>query len=197
MSDGHAERMARKKAAHDRMLAEKTIERGLVIVHTGAGKGKSTAAFGMVLRCLGHGMKVGIVQFVKSDTESAEHRALAMFGERVTLRTMGEGFTWETGDRERDAAAAKRAWETACEMISDAEYRMVVLDELNVVLRHGTLALGDVLPVLDARPAATHVVVTGRGAPDALVERADLVTEMKLVRHPFKEGVKAQAGVEF
>ncbi len=197
MSDGHAERMARKKAAHDRMMAEKTIERGLVIVHTGAGKGKSTAALGMVLRCLGHGMKVGIVQFVKSDTDSAEHRALAMFGDLVTFRTMGEGFTWETGDRERDAAAAKRAWEAACEMIADAEYRMVVLDELNVVLRHGTLALDDVLPVLDARPAATHVVVTGRGAPDALVERADLVTEMKLVRHPFKDGVKAQAGVEF
>ena len=197
MSDSHAEKMARKKAAHDRMMAGKTVERGLVVVHTGAGKGKTTAAFGMVLRCIGHGLKVGVVQFVKSDPDTAEQRALAAFGDRVTLRTMGEGFTWETQDRERDAAAAGRAWDAAREMISDADYRMVVLDELNVVLRHGHLAAAEVVAALDTKPAATHVVITGRGAPPELIERADLVTEMKLLKHPFQDGVKAQPGVEF
>jgi cob(I)alamin adenosyltransferase len=197
MSDSHADKMARKKATHDHAMAGKTIERGLVVVHTGAGKGKTTAAFGMVLRCVGHGLRVGIVQFVKSNADTAEQRALASFGDRVTLRVMGEGFTWETQDRERDAAAAKRAWEAAREMISDADYRMVVLDELNVVLRHGHLSAAEVVAALDGRPAATHVVVTGRGAPSELIERADLVTEMKLLKHPFHDGVKAQPGVEF
>ena len=197
MSESHGEKMARKKAVHDRMVAGKTVERGLVMVHTGAGKGKTTAAFGMVLRCIGHGLKVGVVQFVKSDADTAEHRALAAFGEGVTFRVMGEGFTWETQDRERDAAAAERAWEVARAMISDADYHMVVLDEINVVLRHGHLSVAEVVAALDQRPAATHVVITGRGAPPELIERADLVTEMKLLKHPFQGGVKAQPGVEF
>jgi cob(I)alamin adenosyltransferase len=193
----HNEKMARRKAARDRMLANKTEERGLLIVHTGKGKGKSTAAFGMVLRCLGHGMRVGIVQFVKGMWTTGERVALERFGDLVSCRAMGEGFTWDTQDRARDIAAASKAWETAKAMIADPSYRLVLLDELNIVLRYDYLPLGDVVAALKAKPRDLHIVVTGRNARAELVEAADLVTEMTLVKHPFRSGVKAQIGVEF
>ncbi len=193
----HAEKMARRKAARDRMLASKTHERGLLIVHTGTGKGKSTAAFGMVMRCLGHGMRVGIVQFVKGAWETGERRLLAGFGDLVTCRAMGEVFTWETQDRARDIAAARAAWAAAQDMIADPSYRLVLLDELNIVLRYDYLPLDEVLGALRAKPRALHVVVTGRNAKPELIALADLVTEMTLVKHPFRAGVKAQRGIEF
>jgi len=193
----HAEKMRRKKAARDKILATKTIEKGLVIVHTGKGKGKSTAAFGLVLRALGNGMKVAIVQFVKGKWETGERAALARFEGAVTIPTMGEGFTWETQDRRRDIAAARAAWERAKEFIADDEHAMVLLDELNIVLRYDYLPVEEVVAALAARPAGKHVVVTGRNARDALIEIADLVTDMTLVKHPFRSGVKAQAGIEF
>ena len=193
----HNEKMARRKAARDRMLATKTEERGLLIVHTGKGKGKSTAAFGMVLRCLGHGMRVGIVQFVKGVWTTGERVALERFGDLVSCRAMGEGFTWDTQDRARDIAAASKAWETAKAMIADPSYRLVLLDELNIVLRYDYLPLGDVVAALKAKPRDLHIVVTGRNARAELIEAADLVTEMTLVKHPFRSGVKAQIGVEF
>ena len=193
----HNEKMARRKAVRDRMLATKTEERGLLIVHTGKGKGKSTAAFGLVLRCLGHGMPVGIVQFVKGVWHTGERAALERFGDLVTCRAMGEGFTWETQDRARDIAAAGRAWETAKGMIADRSYRLVLLDELNIVLRYDYLPLDEVVAILKAKPRDLHVVVTGRNARPELIEAADLVTEMTLVKHPFRAGVKAQPGIEF
>jgi cob(I)alamin adenosyltransferase len=193
----HREKMARRKAARDRVLATKTEERGLVIVHTGAGKGKSTAAFGMVLRCIGHGMRVGIVQFVKGKWGTGERDVLAKFPDLVTCRAMGEGFTWDTQDRERDIAAARAAWETAKAMIADPGYNLVLLDELNIVLRYDYLPLTEVLDVLRAKPRNLHVVVTGRNAKPELIELADLVTEMTMVKHPFRSGVKAQKGIEF
>jgi cob(I)alamin adenosyltransferase len=193
----HNEKMARRKAARDRMLATKTEERGLLIVHTGKGKGKSTAAFGMVLRCLGHGMRVGIVQFVKGVWTTGERVALERFGDLVSCRAMGEGFTWDTQDRARDIAAAREAWEMAKAMIADPSYRLVLLDELNIVLRYDYLPLDGVVAVLKAKPRDLHIVVTGRNARAELVEAADLVTEMTLVKHPFRSGVKAQIGVEF
>jgi cob(I)alamin adenosyltransferase len=193
----HNEKMARRKAARDRMLATKTEERGLLIVHTGKGKGKSTAAFGIVLRCLGHGMRVGIVQFVKGVWTTGERIALERFGDLVTCRAMGEGFTWDTQDRARDIAAARTAWETAKAMIADPSYRLVLLDELNIVLRYDYLPLDEVVAVLRAKPHNLHIVVTGRNARPAIVEAADLVTEMTLVKHPFRSGVKAQLGIEF
>ena len=193
----HNEKMARRKAARERMLATKTEERGLLIVHTGKGKGKSTAAFGMVLRCLGHGMRVGIVQFVKGVWTTGERIALERFGELVTCRAMGEGFTWDTQDRARDIAATRKAWETAKSMIADRSYRMVLLDELNIVLRYDYLALDEIVATLKAKPRDLHIVVTGRNARPELVEAADLVTEMTLVKHPFRSGVKAQIGIEF
>jgi cob(I)alamin adenosyltransferase len=193
----HNEKMARRKAVRDRMLATKTEERGLLIVHTGKGKGKSTAAFGLVLRCLGHGMRVGIVQFVKGVWHTGERAALERFGDLVTCRAMGEGFTWETQDRARDLAAAGRAWETAKAMIADPSYRLVLLDELNIVLRYGYLSVDAVTAALRAKPRALHIVVTGRNAKSELIEAADLVTEMTLVKHPFRAGVKAQPGIEF
>ena len=193
----HNEKMARRKAARERMLATKTEERGLLIVHTGKGKGKSTAAFGMVLRCLGHGMRVGIVQFVKGVWTTGERIALERFGELVTCRAMGEGFTWDTQDRARDIAATRKAWETAKAMIADRSYRLVLLDELNIVLRYDYLALDEVVATLKAKPRDLHIVVTGRNARPELVEAADLVTEMTLVKHPFRSGVKAQIGIEF
>ncbi|MFI4948939.1 MAG: cob(I)yrinic acid a,c-diamide adenosyltransferase [Alphaproteobacteria bacterium] len=189
--------MARRKAARDRVLATKTEERGLLVVHTGAGKGKTTAAFGMVLRCIGHGMRVGIVQFVKGAWGTGERDVLAKFPELVTCRAMGEGFTWDTQDRERDIAAARAAWEMAKAMIADPSYSMVLLDELNIVLRYDYLPLDEVLGVLRAKPRDLHVVVTGRNAKPELIEMADLVTEMTLVKHPFRSGVKAQKGIEF
>ncbi len=193
----HNEKMARRKAARDRMLATKTQERGLLIVHTGKGKGKSTAAFGLVLRCLGHGMRVGIVQFVKGVWSTGERTALERFGDLVTCRAMGEGFTWDTQDRARDIAAAHKAWEAARAMLADPAYRLVLLDELNIVLRYDYLALDEVVMVLTGKRRDLHVVVTGRNARPELIEAADLVTEMTLVKHPFRAGVKAQPGIEF
>jgi cob(I)alamin adenosyltransferase len=193
----HAEKMAKRKAARAKILATKTEERGLVIVHTGTGKGKSTAAFGIVMRCLGHGMRIGIVQFVKGAWETGERHVLQRFPELVTCRAMGEGFTWETQDRARDIAAACAAWEQAKAMIADPAYRLVLLDELNIVLRYDYLPIAEVVDTLRQKPRALHVVVTGRNAKPELIEIADLVTEMTLVKHPFRSGVKAQAGIEF
>ena len=193
----HAEKMARIKAARDRIMATKTVERGILLVNTGKGKGKSSSAFGMVMRCLGHGMKVGIVQFIKGAWETGEAKLLARFPDLVTIKTLGEGFTWETQDRTRDLAAAARAWEAARAMLAEPGYRMVVLDEINVALRYELVDLAAVLEALAARPQHQHAVLTGRNAPEALIEAADLVTEMTLVKHPFRAGIKAQAGVEF
>jgi cob(I)alamin adenosyltransferase len=194
----HAEKMRKKKEVRDRMVAEKTIEKGLLIVHTGKGKGKSTAAFGMVFRALGHGMKVGIVQFVKGRWQTGERVALERFGDLVDINTMGEGFTWETQDRQRDLAAARAAWERAKDLIRAGEHRIVLLDELNIVLRYDYLPVEEVVAFLrDEKPAHVHVIVTGRNAKDELIEIADLVTEMTMVKHPFRSGVKAQQGVEF
>jgi cob(I)alamin adenosyltransferase len=193
----HAEKMRRKKEARDKIIATKTIEKGLLIVHTGKGKGKSTAAFGLVFRALGNGMKVAIVQFVKGRWQTGERAALDKFGDQVTTATMGEGFTWETQDRARDIAAAKAAWEKAKALVMDDEHQMVVLDELNIVLRYDYLDTDEVVAELNARPQMKHVVVTGRNAKEALIEAADLVTEMEQVKHPFRSGVKAQKGIEF
>jgi cob(I)alamin adenosyltransferase len=193
----HAEKMAKRKAARAKILATKTEERGLVIVHTGTGKGKSTAAFGMVMRCLGHGMRVGIVQFIKGAWDTGERHVLARFPELVTCRAMGEGFTWDTQDRARDIAAAHAAWDAAKAMIADPAYRLVLLDELNIVLRYDYLPIAEVVETLRAKPRDLHVVITGRNAKPELIEIADLVTEMTLVKHPFRSGVKAQAGIEF
>jgi len=193
----HREKMERRQAARRKVLATKTEERGLLIVHTGSGKGKTTAAFGMVLRCLGHGMRVGIVQFVKGAWGTGERTLLQRFPDLVTCRAMGEGFTWDTQDRARDIAAARAAWETAQAMLADPSYRLVLLDELNIVLRYGYLATDEVVAVLKAKPRDLHVIVTGRNAPPELIGAADLVTEMTLVKHPFRAGVKAQKGIEF
>jgi cob(I)alamin adenosyltransferase len=193
----HAEKMRKKKEARTRMLATKTEERGLLIVHTGKGKGKSTAAFGMVFRAIGHGFKVGVVQFVKGAWGTGERDILENYPDQVTIRAMGEGFTWDTQDRQRDIAAAKAAWETAKEMIADPSYKMVLLDELNIVLRYEYLPISEVIEVLRDKPRDLHVIATGRNAKDELIEIADLVTEMTEIKHPFRSGVKAQAGIEF
>jgi cob(I)alamin adenosyltransferase len=193
----HHEKMAKKKAARDRLMAKKTENRGLLIVHTGAGKGKSSAAFGMGLRCVGHGMKLGVIQFIKGAWDTAERRVLSSLGDLVTFKAMGEGFTWETQDRTRDIAAAERAWNEAQILLADPNYAMVILDELNVVLRYGYLPPEPVLAAIAQRPAGQHVVITGRNALEAVVAAADLVTEMTLVKHPFRDGVKAQPGVEY
>jgi cob(I)alamin adenosyltransferase len=193
----HAEKMRKKKEARTRMLATKTEERGLLIVHTGKGKGKSTAAFGMVFRAIGHGFKVGVVQFVKGAWGTGERDILENYPDQVTIRAMGEGFTWDTQDRQRDIAAAKAAWETAKEMIADPSYKMVLLDELNIVLRYEYLPISEVIEVLRDKPRDLHVIATGRNAKDELIEIADLVTEMTEIKHPFRSGVRAQAGIEF
>lgn len=193
----HAEKMRKKKAARDKILATKTEERGLLIVHTGKGKGKSTAAMGMAMRCVGHGMRVAIVQFVKGVWETGERDVLAKFPDQVTIRAMGEGFSWETQDRQRDLAAARQAWDAAKELMADPSYKMVILDELNIVLRYDNLPLDEVVETLRNKPRDLHVVVTGRNAKEALIEAADLVTEMEMIKHPFRAGVKAQAGIEF
>ena len=191
------EKSARRKSVRDKMMTEKTIEKGLLMVHTGKGKGKSTAAFGMVMRSIGHGFRTGIVQFVKGRWDTGERSVLGRFPELVTFKAMGEGFTWETQDRARDIAAARAAWTQAQAMMADPSYRMVLLDELNIVLRYDYLPVAEVVAVLTARRPDLHVIVTGRNAPDDLIAAADLVTEMALVKHPFREGVKAQAGIEF
>jgi len=197
INERHADKMRRKKEARAKILATKTIEKGLLIVHTGKGKGKSTAAFGMAFRALGNGMKVGIVQFVKGKWQTGERAALEKFGDQVTINTMGEGFTWETQDRARDIAAARQAWEQAKRLIADDVHQMVLLDELNIVLRYDYLDAAEIVATLAARPPMKHVIVTGRNAKDELIEAADLVTEMEQVKHPFRSGVKAQLGIEF
>ncbi|MGK6323902.1 cob(I)yrinic acid a,c-diamide adenosyltransferase [Sphingomonas sp. DT-51] len=193
----HAEKMRRIQASRRTMMARKTQEKGLLIVHTGAGKGKSTAAFGMAVRAIGHGMRVGIVQFVKGAMTSGERAVFDAFPGLVTFRTMGEGFTWDTQDRARDIAVAGAAWNEVTRMLADPAYAMVIADELNIVLRYDYLPLEAVLAAAAARPPMTHFVVTGRNAPTPLIEAADLVTEMTQLKHPFRGGVKAQAGVEF
>ncbi|MHC8507788.1 MAG: cob(I)yrinic acid a,c-diamide adenosyltransferase [Rhodospirillales bacterium] len=193
----HAEKMRKKKAARDKIIAGKTVEKGLLIVHTGKGKGKSTAAMGLAVRAIGNGMRVGLVQFVKGVWGTGERKVLEHFPEQCVLKAMGEGFTWETQDRKRDLAAARAAWDAAKEMIADPGFDMVVLDELNIVLRYGTLPVEEVVAALAARPKMLHVCVTGRNAKDELIEAADLVTDMTMVKHPFRAGVKAQKGVEF
>ena len=192
------EKSRNRKKARDRMLAEKTVEKGLLIVHTGKGKGKSTAAFGLVARALGNGMRVGIVQYVKGKWETGERKVLEHFPNQVTIRTMGEGFSWETQDWERDHAAAIKAWNVSRGLIDDPSYDLIVLDELNIVLRHGHLDIKEVVETLQGRRKMLHVVVTGRNAKPQLLEAADLVTEMTQIKHPFREqNVRAQAGIEF
>jgi cob(I)alamin adenosyltransferase len=195
----HNEKARKHKAARDKIMATKTAGKGLLIVHTGTGKGKTSAALGMVFRHIGHGYPVGVVQFTKSPAwDTGEARVLAKFPELVTLHIMGEGFTWETQDRARDIAAATAGWQRAKELIRDDRHRLVLLDELNIVLRYDYLPIGDVLTFLrDEKPADKHVVITGRNAHADLIEMADLVTEMTLVKHPFRQGVKGQKGIEF
>lgn len=194
----HNTRMKAIQAARARMMATKTVEHGLLIVHTGAGKGKTTAALGMACRMIGHGMKVSVIQFIKGAMESGEAAVFSAFPDLVELRPMGEGFTWDTQDRARDIAKAREAWEAAKQRILDPDWKMVILDELNIVLRYDYLPLEEVLDTLRRRPADSHVVVTGRNAQPEMIELADLVTEMTAVKHPFRtQGVKAQAGIEF
>lgn len=196
-AERHKAKMAKRKAVQDAEVASKTIEKGLLIVNTGPGKGKSTAAFGLALRMLGHGRRVGVVQFVKGAWHTGEKDAFAAFGDRVAWHSMGEGFTWETQDKARDIAAAGRAWEKAKELMADPSIGLVILDELNIALRYDYLDLAEVVSVLQARRGDLHVVVTGRNAKPELIAAADLVTEMALVKHHFAAGVKAQKGIEF
>lgn len=190
-------RMQRKKALMDEKIAEAQDEYGLLLVHTGNGKGKSSSAFGMLARALGHGMKVGVVQFIKGAASTGEEAFFRRFPDEVRYHVMGEGFTWETQDRQRDIARAREAWAVAAELLADPEIGLVVLDELNIALKYGYLELAPVLADIESRPLLQHVVVTGRGAPAGLIEAADTVTEMGLIKHAFKAGVKAQKGVEF
>jgi cob(I)alamin adenosyltransferase len=196
-AERHRAKMEKRKAVQDAEVAEKSIEKGLLIVHTGPGKGKSTAAFGLALRMLGRGHRVGVVQFVKGAWHTAERDALARFGDQVAWHTMGEGFTWETQDLARDVAAAERAFAKSLELMADPSFGLVILDELNIALRYDYLDLGAVVAALKNRRAGLHVVVTGRNAKPDLVAAADLVTEMTLVKHHFAAGVKAQPGIEF
>jgi cob(I)alamin adenosyltransferase len=195
----HSEKMAKKKAARDKIMATKTEEKGLVIVHTGKGKGKSTAAFGMIFRHIAHGLPCAVVQFIKGAMQTGERDLIERhFSGLCRFHTMGEGFTWETQDRARDIAAARAAWETAKGLIRDPANRMVLLDEINIAIRYEYLDAAEVVAFLKAgKPPMTHVVLTGRNAAEAVIEAADLVTEMELVKHPFRSGVKAQKGVEF
>jgi cob(I)alamin adenosyltransferase len=196
-SERHRAKMAKRKAVQDKEVAGKTIEKGLLIVNTGPGKGKTTAAFGLALRILGYGKKVGVVQFIKGAWHTGEKDAFAAFGDRIVWHTMGEGFTWETQDLARDIAAAERAWSKAVELMADPSISLLVLDELNIALRYDYLDLGKVIEALKARRDNLHVVITGRNAKPALIEAADLVTEMTAVKHHFSAGVKAQQGIEF
>jgi len=190
-------KMEKRKAVADARATGHTREKGLLIVHTGPGKGKTTAALGMILRAAGHGFAAGLVQFVKGGWSPGELAALARFEDLVTVRVLGEGFTWETRDRVRDQAAARAAWDASLAMLAEPRYRLIVLDELSIALRHGLLDTAEVVAALAARRPDLHVVVTGRNAPPELIEAADLVTEMKAVKHPYQAGVKAQAGIEF
>jgi cob(I)alamin adenosyltransferase len=196
-AERHRAKMAKRKAVQDAEVASKTIEKGLLIVNTGPGKGKSTAAFGLALRMLGHGHRVGVVQFVKGAWHTGEKDAFAAFGDRVAWHSMGEGFTWETQDKARDIAAAERAWAKALELMADPSIALVILDELNIALRYEYLDLAAVVAALQSRRPDLHVVVTGRNAKPELTAAADLVTEMTLVKHHFAAGVKAQKGIEF
>ena len=193
----HAEKMAKKKAARDKIVATKTIEKGLLIVHTGKGKGKSTAAMGLAVRAIGNGMKVGIVQFVKGVWETGERVVLDKFPELCVIKAMGEGFSWETQDRQRDIQAAENAWQMAKDMMDDESFDLIILDELNIPLRYDNLDIDAVVKTLRVKRERLHVVVTGRNAKEPLLEAADLVTEMAMVKHPFRAGVKAQKGIEF
>jgi cob(I)alamin adenosyltransferase len=194
----YKEKMERRKTIQERRMAETVGEQGLVIVNTGAGKGKTTAALGMVLRSLGHGHRVAIVQFIKGAWEPAEKRAFEPWGEQLIFHATGEGFTWETQDKARDTAMAQAGWEVALRYLADPEFKLVLLDEVNIALRKDYLRVDQVLAGVDLRPTNTHVVLTGRNAPDELIERADLVTEMTLIKHPLKhKKVRAQAGIEF
>jgi cob(I)alamin adenosyltransferase len=193
----HAIRMEKRKAARDRMLSTKTKEKGLLIVHTGKGKGKSTAAFGIVMRALGNNMTVGVIQFVKGKWETGERSILEKFKDNVTIRTMGEGFTWDTQDRQRDIAAARSAWNAAKDMINDDTYDIILLDELNIVLRYDYLPIDIIVKTLKNRRPDLHIIVTGRNAKAPLIEVADMVTEMTEIKHHFRSGVKAQRGIEF
>ncbi|WP_136636506.1 cob(I)yrinic acid a,c-diamide adenosyltransferase [Pseudooceanicola onchidii] len=197
--DRHAQKMAKKKAARDKIMATKTDEKGLVIVHTGKGKGKSTAAFGMIFRCIAHDMPCAVVQFIKGGMSTGERDLiLSRFQDKCAFHTMGEGFTWETQDRTRDTEMAQAAWQKAKELIRDPANRMVLLDEINIALRYDYIDVNEVVEFLQAeKPAMTHVVLTGRNAKEELIEAADLVTEMELVKHPFRSGIKAQIGVEY
>ena len=195
----HAEKMAKIKAARDRMMQGKTGEKGLVIVHTGKGKGKSSSGFGMILRAIAHDMPCAVVQFIKGGWDTGERRLLTgHFGDLCQFHAMGEGFTWETQDRARDIAAARAGWDKARDLIRDPAIRMVLLDEINIALRYDYLDIGEVVAFLrDEKPPMTHVVLTGRNAKPELIELADLVTEMEAIKHPFRDGIKAQPGVEF
>ncbi|MDX1781170.1 MAG: cob(I)yrinic acid a,c-diamide adenosyltransferase [Thalassovita sp.] len=198
-SDRHATKMAKKKAARDKIMATKTDEKGLIIVHTGKGKGKSSAAFGMIFRCIAHDMKCAVVQFIKGGMSTGERDLiLSKFNDICEFHTMGEGFTWETQDRDRDVEMAQAAWEKAKDLIRDPANKMVLLDEINIALRYDYIDINDVVRFLsEEKPPMTHVVLTGRNAKEELIEIADLVTEMELIKHPFRSGIKAQIGVEF
>jgi len=193
----HQARMERLKSSVDRRIAAAQEEKGLLVVHTGAGKGKTTAALGMAIRCLGHGMKVAIVQFIKGAIDTAEERSLRGFGDQVVFLRMGEGYTWETQNRERDKAVAQEAWVEVENFLQDPTFGMVILDELNIAIHHEYVSLEQVLKAVAQRPPMLHVVITGRGAKPELIEAADLVSEMKMIKHPFRKGIKAQKGVEF
>ena len=194
----HTAKMKKIQAAQNKKVAAKTVEKGLVIVHTGPGKGKTSAALGMAIRAIGHGMKVGVVQFVKGAMMTGEKAVFDRFPDLIEFKPKGEGFTWDTQDRARDIAVTRTAWDEGKRMIADPAYAMVIADELNIVLRYDYLPVGEVLEVLAAKPAMTHVIITGRNAPQELIDAADLVTEMTQVKHPFREqNVKAQRGIEF
>lgn len=195
--DRHAEQMRRRKASYDARKAAATQEKGLIIVNTGTGKGKTSAALGMVFRALGHDMRVGVVQFTKGAIETGEAAFARQLEGRVDFYTLGEGYTWETQDRGRDTAVAAKAWEQARALIADTRYQIVVLDELNIVLKYGYVPLDEVLETLRGKREELHVIITGRNAKDELIEMADLVTEMKLIKHPYKSGIKAQKGIEY
>lgn len=197
INDRHAEKMANKKAARDKIIAKKTQEKGLLMVHTGKGKGKSTAAMGLAIRAIGNDMKVGVVQFVKGAWDTGERVVLDKFPELCTIKAMGEGFTWDTQDRQRDINAARAAWYYAKDIMADPSYKVIILDELNIVLRYSYIPLDEVLETLAQKRKDLHVVVTGRNAKQPLIDIADLVTEMTDVKHPFRAGVKAQVGIEY
>ena len=196
--DQYRRKMERRKEVQEQRLADRSQEKGLIIVHTGNGKGKTTAALGMVLRSLGHGYRVAIVQFIKGAWEPAEKNVLAHWQDQIEFRAMGEGFTWETQDRDRDIQKAEEAWQTALDFIRNPDFKLVLLDEINIAIKLGYLSAEAIVAGLAEKPPESHVILTGRGAPAVLIDRADLVTEMTLVKHPFREqGIKAQAGIEF